>query len=67
MVLCINEKKSCRVYSAGQLRRDNYSREKTFPLFQPPFQKFFGTNDTSFESPYIGCLESAKKLGMASS
>ena len=26
-----------------------------------------GTNDTSFESPYIGRLESAKKLGVASS
>ena len=35
-------------------------RGKTFPLFQPSFQKISGTNDTSFKSPYIGRLESAK-------
>ena len=49
------------MYSAGWLRQDTYSRGKMFPLFSPPFQKFFGANDTSFESPYIGRLESAKK------
>ena len=27
----------------------------------------YGTNDTLFESPYKGRLESAKKLGVASS
>ena len=54
-------------YSAGQLRWDTYWRGKSFPLFSPPFQKIFGTNDTSFESPNIGHLESAQKLGVASS
>ena len=53
-------------YSAGRLRRDTYSRGKMFPLFSPPFQKFFGINDTSFESPNTGRLEFAKKLGAAS-
>jgi hypothetical protein len=35
--------------------------------FISTFQRISGTNDTSFESPYIGHLESAKKLGVASS
>ena len=42
---------------------NTYLRGKTFPLFKPPFQRIFETNDTSFESPYIGLLESAKKFG----
>ena len=42
-------------------------RGKTLALFQPSFQRFSGTNDTSYESPDIGRLESAKKLVMASS
>ena len=46
---------------------NTYLRGKTFPLFQPPFKRIFGLNDTSFESPYIWRLESAKKLGVASS
>ena len=48
------------IYSAVQNVFNTYLRGKTFPLFQPPFQRIFGTNDTSFESPYIGRLESAK-------
>ena len=51
-------------YSAGQLRRDTYLRGKDVSFI---FQRYFGTNDTSFESPYIRRLESAKKVGMASS
>ena len=35
---------------------------KMFSLFQPSFQRISGTNDTSFESPNIGRLESAHKL-----
>ena len=54
-------------YSGVRLRRDTYLRGKTFPLFQPSSQRFFGTNDTSFKSPNIGRLESAKKLVVASS
>ena len=41
-------------YSGVLLRRDTYLRGKTFPLFQPSFQRISGTNDTSFEIPYIG-------------
>ena len=54
-------------YSGLQKNWTFWQRVKTFPLFQPSFQRISGTNDTSFESPYIGRLESAKKLGMASS
>ena len=54
-------------YSDVRLRRDTYSKGEIFPLFQPPFQRIFGINDTSFESPDIGRLESAKKFGVASS
>ena len=35
-------------------------RGKTFPFFQPSFQRISGTNDTSFVSPNIGRLEFAK-------
>ena len=44
-----------------------------FPFFfsflkiKLPFNMKPSPNDTSFESSYIGCLESAKKLGVASS
>ena len=55
------------IYSGVRLRRDTYLRGKTFPLFQPSFQRLSGTNDTSFESPSIGRLESAKKFVIASS
>ena len=54
-------------FSGVQLRGETYLRGKKFLLFSPSFQKNSGTNDTSFESPYKGGLESAKKLGMASS
>ena len=54
-------------YSAVRNVFNTYLGGKTFPLFQPPFQGIFGTNDTSFESPNKGRLESAKKLGVASS
>ena len=40
---------------------------KMFQLFCPPSQMNLETIDTSFESPYIGRLESAKKLAMAPS
>ena len=43
------------------------SFQKMFQLFWPPSQMNLETNDTSFERPYIGCLESAKRLGVASS
>ena len=55
------------IYSGVQLRQDTYLRGKTYPLFQPTIQRIFGTNDTSFESPNLGRLESAQKLGVASS
>ena len=38
-----------------------------FLQFLSPFQKNFKTNDISYESPYKGCLESGKKLGVAPS
>ena len=41
-------------------------KRKDVSSIQPSFQRISGTNDTSFESPYIGRLESAKKFGMAS-
>ena len=36
---------------------------KMFQLFWPPSHMNLETNDTSFESPYIGRLESAKNWG----
>ena len=38
-----------------------WQRGNTFPLFQLSFQRISGSKDTSFESPYIGRLESEKK------
>ena len=56
-----------RLYSAVRNVFNTYLRGETFPLFQPPFQRIFGTNDVSFKSPNIGRLELAKKWGVASS
>ena len=65
--LLLLPQKESKNYSASQLRRETYLRGKTFLLSYPPFQRIFGTNDTSFESPYIGHLESEQKMGVASS
>ena len=46
---------------------DFLAESKDISLFQLSFQIISGSNDTSFESPYIGHLESAKKMGVASS
>ena len=54
------------MYSGLQKNWTFWQRGKTFPLFQPYFQRISGTNDTSFESPNIGRLEFAKKLAVAS-
>ena len=55
-----------RNYSGYRLRINKAVTTVTFPLFQPPFQRISGTNDTSFESPNIGRSEFAKKLAVAS-
>ena len=56
-----SEKNVMMSYSGVQLRRDTYLRGKMFLLFSPSFQRFSGTNDTSFESPNIGRSEFTKK------
>ena len=65
-ILKVKKKIHITIIQWCALENQQSKRGKMFPLFQQSFQRISGTKDTSFESPNIGRLEFAKKLGVAS-